>query len=246
MALIDLSNYDTLLVQSSVGRSGTPDGNIFFDTTNGIVELITAEEQATIDMTSHGGGANDPNPLLEHDGIKFEALYAFERQERKVDETLRNFDVFFKGTFKFGGAYEIVNGRKFYDTDTGGPNSNTGDDRFKIRGSGWIERDIDLNIGRIYYGAVSLGNIEATSQPYYQLTNGGLPVNFDKVGDLDESIQVYGDATIDTNTTTFDSRTYLSLKVRTFGYNYDEKVLADSGITEMGGYSSGYLSLIHI
>ena len=240
MATIDLSNYDSLLVQSTVGRSGTPDGNIFFDVTNGIVELITVEEQPTIDMTSRGGGASDPNPLIEDDGIKFEALYAFEREQRRLDETLRQYDYFFTGTFKFGGAYEIVNGRKFYDTDTGGANSLTGDDRFKIRGSGWIERNTNGNISRIYYGTKSLGNIEGTSQPYYQLSDGGAPTDYDKDGPVDEAIQVYGDIAEDTNTTTFDTRTFFAMKVRTFGQNYDEKQLADSGVAEMGGYSSGF------
>ena len=32
----------------------------------------------------------------------------------------------------------------------------------------------------------------------------------------------------------------MSNRIRTFGYNFDEKVLADSGVTEMGGYSSGF------
>jgi hypothetical protein len=240
MATIDLSNYDTLLVQSTVGRVGTPDGNIFFDVTNGILEIITVEEQATIDMSQHGGGVTDPNPLSEDDGIKLEALYAFERQERKTDETLRQYDYFFTGSFKFAGAYEIVNNRKFYDTDTGGANSDTVDDRFKIRGSGWIERDGVGAIGRIYYGNKSLGNIEALSQPYNQLIDGGAPVDYDKDGPIDEAVQVFGDIAVDANTTTFDTRTYESLKVRTFGFNYDEKILADSGVTEMGGYSSGF------
>ena len=240
MALIDLSNYDTLLVQSSVGRTGTPDGNIFFDTANGRIEIITVEEQGTIDMTQHGGGATDANPLSEDDGIKLEALYAFERQERVTDENLRKFDYYFKGTFKFGGAYEIVNDMKFDDAD-GSATSDTVDDRFKIRGSGWIERDADGALCRIYYGVKSLGNIEATSLPYYQLQAGGaITVPFDKDGPIDEAIQVYGDATKDSNTTTFDTRTYLSNKVRTYGYNGDEKVLSDSGVSEMGGYSSGF------
>lgn len=239
-ALIDLSNYDTLLVQSTVGRAGTPDGNIFFDVANGIIELITAEEQALIDMTAAGGSASEANPLTEDLGIKLEALYAFERQERRTDETLRQYDYFFTGTFKFGGAYEIVNDRKFYDTDTGGVNSLTVDDRFKVRGSGWIERDAAGAIGRIYYGNKSLGNIEAASQPYYQLSDGGAPVNYDKDGPIDEAVQVFGDIAVDTNTTTFDTRTYESLKVRTFGQNYDQKILSDSGVAEMGGYFTGF------
>ncbi len=239
MALIDLSNYDTLLVQSSAGRAGTPDGNIFFDVANGRIELITAEEKATIDMTSRGGGATDPNPLLEDDGAKIEALYAFEREQRRIDETLRKYDFFFKGTFKFGGAFELVNNRKFDDAD-GSATSNTTDDRAKLRGSGWIERDAAGDIARIYYGVKSLGNIEALSQPYYQLVDGGAPTDFQKDGPIDEAIQVYGDASKDANTTTFDTRTFLSNKVRSFGNNFDEKQLGDSGVSEMGGYSSGF------
>ena len=254
MALIDLSNYDDLLNQSTTsGRSGTPNGNIFFDVTNGILELITVEEQATVIITdtTHpqytDGTTPIANPLTEDDGIKLEALYAFERQERRKDETLRQYDYYFEGTFKFGGAYKFVNGRKLYDADAGGADSLTGDDRFKIRGSGWEELDTNGELCRIYYGNKSLGNIEAASLPYYQLhgtaspdTNTIEPVIYDKDGPIDEAVQVFGDITYDTNTTTFDTRVFESLKIRTFGYNYDEKVLSDSGVTEMGGYASGF------
>ena len=145
MALIDLSNYDDLLNQSTTGgRDGTPNGNVYFDVTNGIMELITVEEQPTVIITDtthpqySDGTSPIANPLTEDDGIKLEALYAFERQERRKDEVLRQYDTFLEGTFKFGGAYKFVNDRKLYDVDAGGANSLTGDDRFKVRGSGWI------------------------------------------------------------------------------------------------------------
>jgi len=173
-----------------------------------------------------------------------EALYAFEREQRRLDETLRKFDYFFEGTFKFGGAYKIVNGYGFDDvngTDTSSTNNTNGDsdDRVKVRGSGWNE-ETTSGIGRIYYGVVSLGNVETLSQPYYQLSAGATGTDFAKDGDIDEAIQVYGDTTYDVNTTDFDTRTYLSNRIRTFGYNFDEKLLIDSGVTEMGGYSSGF------
>ncbi len=246
MAIIDLSNYDTLLNQSTSGRAGTPDGNIYFDVLSGILELITVEEQPTVIITdtTHpaytDGIAAIANPLTEDDGIKLEAIYAFERQERRKDEVLRQYDYFMEGTFKFGGAYKFVNDRKLYDADAGGLNSLTVDDRFKVRGSGWEELDGSGNLCRIYYGNKSLGNIEALSLPYYQLADGGVPADYDKDGPIDEAVQVFGDITYDTNTTTFDTRTYESLKIRTFGYNYDEKILSDSGVSEMGGYSSGF------
>jgi len=239
--LIDLSNYADALVQSTQSRSGTPDGNIFFDTTNGRIELITAEELANVDL----GSGSEANPLTNQLGIKLEALYAFENQERVTDENLRKFDRYFKGSYKYAGAYELISGFKFDDVDgtdtsTTDNSASDSDDRCKIRGSGWIERDASGDIGRIYYGVKSLGNIESASQPYYQLSDGGAPVDFAKTGAIDEAVQVYGDNAIDTNTTTFDTRDYLSNKIRTFGYNFDEKILADSGVTEMGGYSSGF------
>ena len=245
MATIDLSNYDSLLVQSSTGARASADGNIYFDVANGWIELITVEEKATIDMTSRGGGATDPNPLSNQDGIKMEALYAFEREQRRLDETLRKFDYFFEGTFKFGGAYKIVNGRVFddwYGTDTSSTDNTNADadDRVKIRGSGWNE-ETTSGISRIYYGVVSLGNIETGSAPYYQLGTGETGIDFAKVGPIDEAIQVYGSTAYgDTGYGDFDTRTYLSNRIRTFGQNYDEKILIDSGVTEMGGYSSGF------
>jgi hypothetical protein len=238
MALIDLSNYSTLLKQSQYSRNNPdndPDGNIFFDVANGRIELITREELAQIDF---GSGLVD-NPLTSQDGIKFEALYAFENQERRTDENLRKYDRYFKGTFKFGGAFEIINGRKFDDAN-GSNTSSTTDDRAKIRGSGWIERDSNGNVGRIYYGVKSLGNIYPTSQPYYQLEDGGVPNSFAKAGEVDEAIQVYGDNSIDPNTATFDKRTFMTMKVRTFGNNYNEKQLSDSGVAQMDGYASGF------
>ena len=35
-------------------------------------------------------------------------------------------------------------------------------------------------------------------------------------------------------------RSYLSNKIRTFGYNFDEKTLTDSGVSQMDGYASGF------
>lgn len=242
MPTIDLTNFDsnTLgLVQSSQGRSGTPNGNVFFDVANGRIELITAEELANVDMTSRGGGASVANPLTNQDGVKKEALYAFEREQRRLDETLRQYDPYFAGSFKYAGAYNLINGRKYDDAD-GSATSSTTDDRFKIRGSGWRELDAAGAIGRIYFGDRSLGNIEATSQPYHQLAALGPVTDFDKPGPVDEAVQVYGDIAVDTNTTTFDTRTYHALSVRTYGYNADRKTLADSGVTEMDGYSVGF------
>jgi len=234
MSIIDLSNYATSLVQSSQGRSGTPDGNIFFNTASGLWEAITVEELATIDLTSVGGGASDPNPLSQQDGIKLEAAYAFENQERASDEVLRGFDRFIKGSFKFAGAYNFVNSRK----------PSTQADRDILRGSGWSELASDGGTDRIYFGAKGLSNIEPASQPYNQLSAGGAPTDFAKAGQFDEAVQVFGSTAntpTDSGAGDFDTRDYMAVSVRTFGQNYDRKeTTTDLGIAELGGYSTGF------
>jgi YD repeat-containing protein len=228
--LIDLTNYDSLLKQSTQGRAGSPDGNVYFDKATGKIEFITKQELAQINL---GSGLED-NPLDETLGIKMEAVYAFENQERAVDEDLRKYDRWTRGTFKFGGAYQFVNSRK----------PSIVADRSIIRGSGWIEYASDGGIDRIYFGNKGLANIEGTSQPYYQLSDGGAPVDFAKLGQIDEAVQVYGDTgntPSDAGAGDFDSRTYEAVVIRTFGNNYDKKeTTTDLGINELGPYSTGF------
>jgi len=228
--LIDLSNYDTLLVTSSGSRSDTPTGNVFFDTVSGTIEFITKQELTQVDL---GSGLED-NPLDETLGIKFEAIYAFENQERASNEELRKFNRWTSGTFKFGGAYNFINSRKPASTA----------DRAIIRGSGWTEYATNQGIDRIYFGNKGLSNIEVASQPYYQLSAGGAPYDYAKPGQIDEAVQVYGDTgntPSDTTAGDFDTRTYQAVSVRTFGNNYDRKVTTtDLGIAELGGYSTGF------
>lgn len=230
MATIDLSNYATTLIQSTVGRAGTPDGNVFFDSASGTLELIPSDEVATLDLTSIGGGATDPNPLIRADGIKFEAIYAFENQERAADEALRQHDRWTKGTFKFGGAYLFINGRVPATTP----------DRTIIRGSGWEELDITGVPIRKFFGNKGLSNVEATSQPSFQQSIQGTATDFQELGQIDEAILVYQD--LDGNgTPDIDLTTYEAVSVRTYGNTYDRKeTTSDLGIAELGGYSTGF------
>ncbi len=224
MPQIDLSNYTTSLYQASSNLF--TDGNYFFDTTAGTIELGDATDHATLDLTGHGGGLTDANPLIRLDGVKFEAIYAFENQERRVDETLRVFDRFTAGTFKFGGAYDFVNGRKPANDAT----------RKLIRGSGWRELT-GSTVNRIYFGLKGLGAIEAASIPSYQAVQYGTSTPFTKAGNIDEAIQVLGDAANGNFDNTLVSH-YFS--IRTYGQNYDRINTGTTlGIAELGGYSTG-------
>ncbi len=216
------------LKQSTQSRTGTPDGNIYFNP-DGSLELITVEELATVDF---GGGAV-ANPLTNTDGIEMRLLYAFERSERRTDENLRELEVFIEGIFKFGGAFNFVNGRKLSTTS-----SSLSDDRRKVRGSGFIEKASGGATDRIYFGVRSLGSILSGSQAYYQLVANGTTTNFYFAGGINEVVQVFGTtANGDTGAGDFDNRTYLAASIRTWGQVHDRKFLSDSGISEMSGYS---------
>jgi hypothetical protein len=282
MAIIDLSNYKDTLAQSTEGRSGNINGNVYFDTTNGKIEFLSAIEAPYINLTragnptgtadvaaadivadqyymiktvgdtdftaigadsntvglvfqatgsGSGSGTADEctaNPLEKIDGIKFEAIYAFENQERARDEELRKFDRWTSGTFKFGGAYNFINGRT----------PSTENDIKIIRGSGWNEIDANGTVQKKYFGNKGLSNIYPSSQPYYQLGKYTTPIDFGKAGQIDEAILVYdynGGSPID------NTKNPEIVSVRTYGNNYDRKATdIDLGIAELGGYSTGF------
>ena len=288
MATIDLSNFASTLCQSSAGRAGNINGNVFFDTT-GKIEFLDASEAAfvnlttastptgtagvaatanvdttyyeivtvgTTDFTLFGAASNTvglvfqstattgtgtgtmdectANPLLTIDGLKFEAIYSFENQERgtsvRSGETLRQYDRWTNGTFKFGGAYAFINGRV----------PSTTADRSIIRGSGWDENDTAGVPIKKYFGNKGLSTIESGSQPYFQQAVQGTSTDFAKAGQIDEAILVYQD-TDGNGTPDIDLTTYEAVSIRTYGNNYDRKeTTTDLGITELGGYSTGF------
>jgi hypothetical protein len=193
------------------------------------VEVTITTESGSGDETL--AGASTTNALINLDGLRFEAAYAFENQERRLDEVLRAYDRFTAGTFKFGGAYDFVNGRI----------PNTDADRKLLRGSGWRELT-GSTVNRIYFGPKGLGSILAASTPYYQTSQFADVTatdmfDFTKLGNVDEAFQVFGDATNGNFDNTLSSH-YFS--IRTYGQNFDRISTGTTlGIAELGGYSSG-------
>lgn len=240
---INITNVDTLLVESSQGRSGNPDGNIYFDTANDRIELITAEELAQVDL----GSGLEANPLTNFHGITAQAIYAFERQARRSNTALRRFKHGSEGRFQLAGAFAFVNGIKLAD-------NGSISDRQKVRGSGWIEYSADgngeANIDRIYFGVKSLNPIDSSSQPYAILPadltesarQAATPQDFSRLGDIDEVVQVYGDTSFgDTGAGNFDfTGRPLIVDVRAFGLNFGETDSISTGISRLGGFSTGF------
>jgi hypothetical protein len=228
MATIDLSNYATSLFQAS--NSSFTDGNVFFDKTLGKLELGDATDHPTLNLSSHGGSAASANPLIRLDGVKLEAIYAFENQERKIDEDLRKYNRWTSGTFKFGGAYNFVNGRLSANDAT----------RALYRGSGWNELNSSGITTRIYFGVKGLGSILSTSIPSYQAAQYASSTAFEKLGNMDEAVLVYQDDGATGTPTLDNTASSMYMSIRTYGQNYD-RIDTDStlGIAELGGYSTG-------
>jgi hypothetical protein len=239
MALIDHTNYSTLLKQSTTARGATPNGNVYFDVANNEIQLIGVNELATVDF----GGGPVTNPLNNFDGITMRALYNFENARRRLDETLRKYKRGTDGDYRFAGAFSFVNGVKL-----------DGSDRDKIRGSGVIEyantQDGQTDVDRIYHGVLSLVDIQATTVPYWALVTAtdettlqsATWTNFVRLGDVNEMIQVYGSTAFgDVGAGDFDytSRT-LVVRVRSWGYNPGETTSVASAISEFSGNSAGY------
>lgn len=237
---ITKANFSTLLKESTNPRTGTggslPNGNVYFDTANDRIQLIGADELAQIDF---GSGA-EANPLTNSFGITLQALYAFERRQRRLNVSLRKFLPATDGVFQFAGAWVFDNGTKL-----------DGNDRNKIRESGWIEYSATKQIDRIYFGVRSLNDIQPTSQPYIQLAQSlseadllaAAPINASRVGPLDEAFQVFGSTSHgDTNAGNFDFTTsrVLIAKVRTFGFTQGSATSSGSGVGTLQGFSAGF------
>lgn len=235
------------LVMSTRAAGNSPNGNVYFNTATGIMELIGVDELAMTDGMT-------PNFMSDFDGVTLRALYNFENRCRQENEELRKYKRFIKGSFRFAGAYNFVNGRKLREKD-----------RVKIRSSGYTEfADIgtgDTNIDRVYHGITSLVDIQPNTQPYYAFFDnvyGISPAELEstdeatfqtatwipasRLGDINQTVQVFGTtANGDTLAGDFDNRSkILVIRVRSWGYNPQETNSAMTGIGELDGFSAGY------
>ena len=276
----------TDLKQSTQGSSGSPDGNVYWDNTNRILELFDSVALAnvtytgSITATSDAGGGqvtitSNSHQVREGDAITISGttsyngsaltatnvtkhtfeitdtyvadetgtwtcddttnrlsptnratmavLYAFERLRRRKDNTLRFFDEFIGGNYKRAGAYVFLDNAELRASD-----------KAKIDASGWAELDIAGDTQAKYYGAISLANVEPTSQPYYQFASDGAPIDFQRLGPVSESVKVWEQGGA-------DNTSYFKISVRTFGYTFSSKTLADlpydSTDADIGGFA---------
>lgn len=166
--------------------------------------------------------------LVAKDGVTAQAVYS---KFVKLWETA----AYNKYPFP-ANAIDNLSGQYYFGVDAGGNYNGwkPADDttRQMIRDSGWREYSAAGVLNREYAGIVSLGDVSAGAQLYFQRLAADAPVNFTFADEVNEGIQVFGDAT----NGNFDKRTFFKGFVREYAKKYKDSVLADTGKTATGAY----------
>lgn len=169
--------------------------------------------------------------LVAKDGVSWQALYS-KLIDLWTDASYNEFafpmyalDVL-SGQFLLGTDGVTPNGWKFANEASRG----------YMRDGGWSEFNVAGTLARQYAGIISLGDVSAAAQLYYQKTSVAAAVDFIYADETNQGVQVYGDIAADASTTTFDTRTFFKGYVREYQKKYKDSVLADTGKTGTGAY----------
>lgn len=191
------------------------------DSLNVGTELVLNTTSKTIQLVATGN-------LVAKDGVTLQALYSklillWETSTyNKYPFPMYVIDAK-SGQFQFGTDGGSYNGWKPLDDTT----------RQMFRDGGWSEyAQAGGSPNRVYVGIVSLGNVNTGAQMYYQRDAADAPANFTFTDEVNEGIQVIGDA----SNGNFDKHTYFKGFVREYGYKYKDSVLADTGQTQTGAF----------
>lgn len=183
-------------------------------------ELTINEAASTFTLNVAGN-------LVAKDGVTLQALYSkFVELWATAPYQDSEFPMYaidaLSGQFQFGTDGSTFSGWKPADDAT----------RQMLRDGGWSEFSSTGVLNRQYVGIVSLGEVSAGAQLYYQRDPVDAPSDFTFDDEVNEGVQVFGDLT----NGNFDKRTYFKGFVREFGKKYKDSVLADTGKTATGAY----------
>jgi hypothetical protein len=190
-------------------------------------DLLVVGTEITIDTTNRTFTLIQAGNLIAKDGVSLQALYTkfYELWESNTYNRFP-FPMYVidarSGQFQFGYDGITYNGWRPANDVT----------RQMLRDGGWSEFSAGAALQRQYVGIVQLGEVNAGAQMYYQRANGGTAINFTFTDEVNEGIQVFGDA----SNGNFDTRTFFKLYSRESGKTYDDAVLADVGETGTGAF----------
>ena len=195
-------------------------------------DLLVVGTELTLDTTAKTIKLNQAGNLVYKDGVTLQALYSkFIKLWETSTYNKYPFPMYVidakSGQFQFGTDGGTYNGWKPLDDTT----------RQALRDGGWSEYSNAGVLNRQYVGIVSLGDVSTGAQLYYQAKSSDAPTNFTFTDEVNEGIQVYGDAA----NGDLDKRTYFKAFVREYAKKYKSSTLADTGQTATGAYTVNVL-----
>lgn len=171
------------LVKSTNDSNSTPDGNVYFDTSNKTIELIDNDVWTDVanELLDKGSVSGDDG------GVDLQALYSFIKETWKSDTALIKFP--FPMIAITAEQYEFIEGwRLTNSSDTGLEDSIP-----LIRNGGWSELAAGATTPtNSYMGVVTLGNINSNHRVYYSF-NSTTKVNFNYDGPVNEAVKIFTD-----------------------------------------------------
>jgi hypothetical protein len=188
--------------------------------------------ELTLDTALSTFTLNVAGTLVAKDGVTIQALYSkfvdlwTTSAYNKFEFPMYTIDAK-SGQYQFGTDGSTFSGWKPANDAT----------RQMLRDGGWSEYSSAGVLNRQYVGIVSLGDVNTGAQLYYQKVSAGSASDFTFDDEVNEGIQVFGDA----SNGNFDSRTYFKGYVREYGKKYDDSVLSDTGQSATGAYTVNML-----
>lgn len=200
------------------------------------IASVTGETTLTVETTDDFTGftasgtdivydVREPLGGSIEDGVTEQAVYSYSKEEWKTDSALYGSDDLIRHPFPF----EPITSEQF---EIGGGAAHDEWDWFdeytkkKVRTGGWAAKNTAGTTQQEYAGIVTLGNLDADSQVYYQQNNEQeTPVNFTFLGAVNEAIKIYDIVG------PFDRRNYLKLFVRKKGRTYAGSQISDIGVS---------------
>ena len=195
-------------------------------------DLLVEGTELILDTTAKTFALVEAGNLVYKDGVTLQALYSkFIKLWETSAKNRYPFPMYVidakSGQFQFGTDGGTFNGWKPLNDAT----------RQALRDGGWSEYSNAGVLQRQYVGIVSLGEVNAGAQLYYQRASTDAPSDFTFEDEVNEGIQVFGDAT----NGNFDKRSYFKAFVREYGKKYKSSTLADTGQTATGAYTVNVL-----
>ena len=187
--------------------------------------LLIVGTELTINEPARTFTLNVAGNMIAKDGVTLQALYA------------KFVDLWATATYQDSPfpmyAIDALSGQFQFGTDgatfSGWAPSNDAT-RQMLRDGGWDEFNAAGVRTRQYVGIVGLGSVSAGSQIYYQRVLNAASINTTFTDQVNEGIQVFGDAT----NGAFDNRTFFKGYLREFGKKYKDSTLADTAKTSTG------------